>query len=149
MVYEYEESLWMERQGREQEQYQPKSRPTNIRLKDKRQVMPEAKFITTTASIKLSKMREKYRIIPGGTSAGKTFNIIPIIYSRALLMPNKVFSITSETMPHLRKGAMRDFKNILRMTGRWDRSKWHGTDRSEEQTSELKSRGQLVCTLLL
>ncbi|HLS52730.1 MAG TPA: phage terminase large subunit [Tissierellaceae bacterium] len=118
----------MERQGREQEQYQPKSRPTNIRLKDKRQVMPEAKFITTTASIKLSKMREKYRIIPGGTSAGKTFNIIPIIYSRALLMPNKVFSITSETMPHLRKGAMRDFKNILRMTGRWDRSKWHGTD---------------------
>ena len=31
----------------------------------------------------------------------------------------KMISVVSESMPHLKRGAMRDFENIMRITGRW------------------------------
>lgn len=50
----------------------------------------------------------------GGTTSGKTFSIIAILLTIALYYPRSILiSITSESIPHLKRGAIRDFKNIL------------------------------------
>jgi len=49
----------------------------------------------------------------GGTSSSKTYSILQLIYLLATRQNGKIFSIVSETMPHLKRGAMRDFFNIL------------------------------------
>lgn len=85
-------------------------------------------FVVTTAAKKLSKLKKKIKVVPGGTSAGKTYNILPILFSKACITPNLSISVVSETMPHLRKGAMRDFLNILEQTNRFDSKSWHKTN---------------------
>lgn len=59
------------------------------------------------------------RVVPGGTAAGKTYGIIPILISLAAKIPNLEISIVSETIPHLRKGALKDFLKIMKETGRY------------------------------
>jgi len=53
----------------------------------------------------------------GGTSSGKTFSILQFIIIYSLKHENQLTSIVAETMPHLRRGAMRDFFNILNAAG--------------------------------
>ena len=77
------------------------------------------KFVATTNLKKIAAMKKRVRIVQGGSSAGKTFSIIPVLISYAAKHPNKMISIVSESMPHLTRGAKRDFENIMRMTGRW------------------------------
>ena len=48
-------------------------------------------------------MSARVRIVPGGTSAGKTFGIIPILIDVASRKRFEI-SIVSESIPHLRKG---------------------------------------------
>lgn len=85
-------------------------------------------FQKTTALSKLSSLKSKIRVIPGGTSAGKTFNILPILQSKAAIKKGLSISIVSETMPHLKKGAMRDFLKIMHMTGRFEKKNWNKTE---------------------
>ena len=63
----------------------------------------------------------------GGTSAGKTFGIIPILIDIAIKEPNKEISIVSESFPHLRRGAIKDFQKIMQITNRWNKSCWHSS----------------------
>jgi phage terminase large subunit len=50
----------------------------------------------------------------GGTSSGKTYAILQLLISIALSSSKSlVISIVSETLPHLKRGAMRDFFTIL------------------------------------
>lgn len=58
------------------------------------------------------------KVVPGGTSAGKTFGILPILLDRAARTPNLEISVVSESIPHLRKGALKDFLKILHETKR-------------------------------
>jgi phage terminase large subunit len=76
-------------------------------------------FIYTTAIRKLRKLKKRIRIIPGGTSAGKTFGILPILIDRATRTPGLEISVVSESIPHLRRGAYKDFEKIMRSTNRW------------------------------
>lgn len=76
-------------------------------------------FVRTTAINKLLKLKKRIRGVPGGTSAGKTFGIIPIEIDYAAKNPNTETSIVSESIPHLRRGALKDFESIMRNTGRW------------------------------
>lgn len=76
-------------------------------------------FYYTTAIAKLRQMKKRIRIVPGGTSAGKTYGIIPIIIDYCIKHPGTDFSIVSETVPHLRKGALKDFLAIMKSTGRY------------------------------
>lgn len=86
-------------------------------------------FQITTAIEKLQSLKNDIRIIPGGTSAGKTYGITPILINQASVFENITFSIVSESMPHLKKGVIRDFKNIMQETGRWHRKHWHESDK--------------------
>lgn len=70
----------------------------------------------TTAFEKIENMSERICIVQGGTSAGKTWDILGILNDIATLEPNSLISVVSDTLPNLKRGAMRDFKNILRTT---------------------------------
>lgn len=85
-------------------------------------------FVYTTAINKLRKLKKRIRVVPGGTSAGKTFGILPILIDQAARTPDLEISVVSESVPHLKKGSLKDFKKIMRSTNRWIADHWHGTD---------------------
>lgn len=85
-------------------------------------------FKYTTAIKKLRKLTKRIREVPGGTSAGKTFGILPILIDVAARTPLLEISVVSESVPHLKRGAIKDFKKIMKDTNRWISDHWHGTD---------------------
>ena len=58
---------------------------------------------------------KKIIINQGGTSSSKTYSILQlfITFMSSVKVKNKTFSVVSESMPHLSKGAMFDFFKIL------------------------------------
>ena len=56
---------------------------------------------------------KRYIINQGGTSSSKTYSILQLLILIALKKDNLMISIVSESLPHLKRGAMRDFQNIL------------------------------------
>lgn len=83
----------------------------------------------TTATKKLSKLNKRIRLVPGGTSAGKTISIEQLLIDDAQSDTKPTLtSIVSETFPHLKKGAIRDFKNIMMEHGYWKDDRWNATD---------------------
>lgn len=76
-------------------------------------------FTHTTAISKLRRLRKRVKVVPGGTSAGKTFGILPVLIDRAARVPMMEISVVSESIPHLRKGALKDFLKIMKATGRY------------------------------
>lgn len=85
-------------------------------------------FQRTTAIQKILKLNRFVRGIQGGTSAGKTYGILPIIIDKCIKIPRLDCSVVSESIPHLKRGAIKDFKNIMYDTGRWVDSNWNATD---------------------
>lgn len=86
-------------------------------------------FSKTTATIKIARLKKKIRAIAGGTSASKTISIL--IYLIARCQSDKVKTLTSvisESYPHLKRGAIRDFKNIMQQHEYWDDKRWNSTD---------------------
>ncbi|MCO4274276.1 terminase large subunit [Pseudarthrobacter sp. HLT3-5] len=82
----------------------------------------------TTALKKISSLRKRLRIIQGGTSASKTFSILAYLIHTAQTNENLVISVVSESLPHLKKGAMRDFQNIMRWQRYWRDDEWSKTE---------------------
>jgi len=70
-------------------------------------------FQTTTAQSKIARLRKRIRIVQGGTSSSKTFSIIPLLISYAIENPMSEISIVSESIPHLKRGAIKDFQKIM------------------------------------
>ena len=60
-------------------------------------------FQVTTAIKKLYKLKKRKKVIQGGTSAGKTFGILPILIDRCIRTPMLETSVVSESIPHLRR----------------------------------------------
>jgi len=73
----------------------------------------------TTAINKILALKKRVKIIQGGTSAGKTFGIIPVLIDRATKTSNLEISIVAESIPHLRRGALKDFLKIMKWTNRY------------------------------
>ena len=84
-------------------------------------------FQYTDAIRKLRKLTKRIKKVPGGTSAGKTFGILPILIDRAVRTPLTEISVVSESIPHLRKGALKDFLKIMKSTGRYIDDRYHRT----------------------
>ena len=85
-------------------------------------------FIKTTAIRKIRNLDRFVKGIQGGTSAGKTYAIIPILCDIASKNPLSEISIVAESIPHLKRGAMKDFKKIMVETGRFDDNRWNASD---------------------
>jgi phage terminase large subunit len=77
-------------------------------------------FIITTALKKLLRLKKRIKIVRGGTSASKTFSILPILIDRAIKTPDLEISVVSESIPHLRRGALKDFLKIMMALGRYN-----------------------------
>ena len=82
-------------------------------------------FQLTTATKKVIQLKKRIRAITGGTSAGKTITILQCLIDIALSWPDAdVISVVSESLPHLKRGAMRDFMNIMKEHNYWQESNW-------------------------
>lgn len=72
-----------------------------------------------------------YRIIAheGGTRSGKTYNTIEFLVDYAQEHDGIEITIASRDMPHLKKGAIKDFKKIMRKRGLWREASWMDQDK--------------------
>jgi len=73
----------------------------------------------TTAINKILALKKRIKIIQGGTSAGKTFGILPILIDKAAKKGGLEISVVAESIPHLRRGALRDFLKVMKWTNRF------------------------------
>ena len=79
----------------------------------------------TTAQTKIARLKKRVRIVRGGTSSSKTFSIIPMLITYAVKTPRCEISVVAESIPHLRRGAIRDFLKIMEMVGMFVPDKWN------------------------
>lgn len=83
----------------------------------------------TTATKRISALTKRIRAVQGGSSASKTISILLYLIAKAQTDKQKTLtSIVSESIPHLKRGAMRDFKNIMQEHGYWRDALWNATD---------------------
>tara|TARA_R110000744_G_scaffold92179_1_gene178635 strand:+ start:8897 stop:10066 length:1170 start_codon:yes stop_codon:yes gene_type:complete len=73
----------------------------------------------TIALDKLQKLNNRVKIIRGGTSAGKTICILLILIDYAIRNKGREISVVSESIPHLRRGAFKDFSGLLKGLNRY------------------------------
>jgi phage terminase large subunit len=85
-------------------------------------------FQVTQATLKVLKLKKRIRAVCGGTSASKTISILLTLIDYAQVQKNELISVVSETMPHIKRGAERDFKLIMEAHGYWKESRWNATD---------------------
>jgi len=76
-------------------------------------------FKRTTAINKILSLKKRIKIIQGGTSAGKTFGILPVLIDKCTKQAGLEVSVVAESIPHLRRGALKDFVKVMRWTGRY------------------------------
>jgi phage terminase large subunit len=85
-------------------------------------------YVETTATKKIVSLKKRIRAVAGGTSASKTISILIWLINYAQSIENEIISVVSETMPHLKKGAIRDFLSILEAHGYYNDEDWNRTD---------------------
>lgn len=87
--------------------------------------------VTSVFGRNLDAYNDKYRYIvnKGSTRSSKTFSILQllIMIARFSVEP-MVISVVSESMPHLKKGCIRDFKFMLQEEGLWNDKNWNATE---------------------
>lgn len=84
-------------------------------------------FVDTTATRKVFGLKKRIRAVAGGTSASKTISILVWIIDYCQSNRFKLTSVVSESYPHLEKGAMLDFENIMKDRGYWNDARWNKT----------------------
>jgi len=86
-------------------------------------------FSQTTALERIRILNKRVRAIQGGTAAGKTIAII--LYLIHLAQSDKqptITSVVAESLPHLKKGAIRDFLEIMKQHNYYKEDRWNRTD---------------------
>lgn len=74
-------------------------------------------------------MDKRLKIVQGGARSGKTISILLILISLAQTEPGLRISVVSESLPHLKKGAIRDFLDIMDKHNYYKESRWNKTDK--------------------
>ena len=97
-------------------------------------------YFATTATHKVAAMKARIRVVSGGTSASKTISILLLLIQYAQQAGHKdakkngwpespvIISIVAESLPHLKKAAMRDFLEILNAQKVYQENRWSKTD---------------------
>lgn len=74
-------------------------------------------------------MKKRIRAVQGGTSASKTISILLYLIARAQSDTKPTLtSIVSESFPHLKRGAIRDFVMIMEEHNYFKEPRWNRTD---------------------
>ena len=79
----------------------------------------------TEALDKLRRLDKRIRIVRGGTSAGKTVCILAVLIDYAIKNEGREISVVSESIPHLRRGALKDFLGILKGLNRYKEAQFN------------------------
>lgn len=80
-------------------------------------------------NIKALKSKKFFIINKGGTRSGKTFAVLQMLITLALKSKKKrVISVISETFPHIKRGARREFIKIMTGDNLFDERAWNKTD---------------------
>lgn len=83
----------------------------------------------TTATQKVANLTKRIRGVQGGTSASKTVSIVLLLINLAQSDKNPTLtSIVSESLPHLKRGAMRDFLLIMQEHRYFKDERWNKSD---------------------
>lgn len=104
-------------------------------------------YVETTATSKITALIKRIKAIQGGTSASKTVSILLVLIGLAQSdyecgtcgvmgcqnrdhdetweMKPTLTSVVSESMPHLKRGAIRDFLNIMKEHGYYQDARWN------------------------
>src|ERR1041384_342494 len=86
-------------------------------------------FQLTTATKRISQLSKRISAVQGGTSASKTISILLFLIHLAQSDKTPTLtSIVSESFPHLKRGAMRDFLSIMEQHRYFEDSRWNKTD---------------------
>ncbi len=86
------------------------------------------KFKNTTSMRKVFGLSKRIRAVCGGTSASKTISILVWLIDYCQTHQKKSVWVVSESVPHLKLGAIQDFKNIMVGHGYWNQKNWNATD---------------------
>ena len=79
----------------------------------------------TTAIRKLHRIKNRKKVIQGGTWAGKTYGIIALLIDYSARNYDKKVTIVAETIPAVKEGALSQFREIMQQTGRWYEPRWN------------------------
>jgi phage terminase large subunit len=72
----------------------------------------------------------RYIVNKGSTRSSKTYSVLQLLFSVAESASSpKTISVVSESLPHLKKGCIRDFKEIVQKLDNWDEKNWNATDK--------------------
>lgn len=82
----------------------------------------------TTCFHKIIGLNKRLKAIYGGSSSGKTYNILAKLYNDAVNNPGETITVASNTLANLKKGAIRDFKNILLSRDVWVPDYWRKSE---------------------
>jgi len=66
---------------------------------------------------------KRYIVNEGGSRSGKSYSIMQLLCMISI-NERKTITVVSHSLPHLKRGALRDFDNIIRAFG-WYREEWH------------------------
>ena len=86
------------------------------------------RFQETTALKKIQSLTKRIRIAQGGTAAGKTIGIILYLIDKCQREKVSV-SVVSESLPHLKRGALRNFLDIMQSHNYYKEELYNRTDR--------------------
>ena len=84
-------------------------------------------FKKTQALYKLLELKNRVRIVCGGTSAGKTICILLILIQDAIKNKGREVSVVASTVPALRRGVLKDFLKIMKTTNRYKEESFNKT----------------------
>lgn len=84
-------------------------------------------FRRTTAINKMLAMKARKKVVQGGTGAGKTNGIIPILIDKAAKIPGLKITVVAETIPAVKDGPADIFKTVMQQTNRWRDDGWIGS----------------------
>lgn len=106
-------------------------------------------FEVTTSVKKMLALKGRNKLIQGATSSGKTYGIIPILIDRAIETPNTLITVVAETVPSLKDGCVKIFKDFMYDEHRWRDDCWLGnpmqytfSNRSKIQFKSFDSEGK-------
>lgn len=71
----------------------------------------------------------RFLVVQGGMRAGKTYPILMLIISWCQTYADEIATVASMSYPHLTRGAIRDFQNIMKAAEIWEPERWNSTSK--------------------
>lgn len=68
---------------------------------------------------------KRYLVVQGGMRAAKSYSIVMLVISWCQTYADKIATIASMSYPHLSRGVIRDFQNIMKAAEIWEPERWN------------------------